>query len=502
MVLIAIVALALTDRAHAQPAHGDASTITLGPASIGPGALADRVAGGWLAMEANRLGIMLLYFDDTVDGGYERAATLERMPERIAASAGAGLVVFPSVSTNAGGALSDRASVRGVREIRVTSRTGGLHVFSSPRARPHLPGDGELRGLTGTLSGVWAALLDHGPEGMHLHLLDHEGAWRLAPWPEGIDSSAAHLVSIGEQIVIADRTAAVAARLGSGEDTADITWERLDLARPRSASLATLDGALASWWVTEASELAVELDTGVQMRHPMAGEPRVLTAGRSLVAVSVEPGRTSLMALVVDAEGRAVHDGPASSRTAERARSIELLTLFASAMLAACVLLIVMPSATSTQSGVVALPEGVALAEPPRRFIATLVDAMPGLFLVSVMWAGESESAAAAMESLAVGSGPWPWLVFGALTIAHTTALETLFGRTIGKAVVSCRTIGADGEPVTWRVSLWRNTTKTVFPFVGAAVLARPWTSRPGAAGSWVVVDVIGEAEPDSKGAE
>lgn len=85
------------------------------------------------------------------------------------------------------------------------------------------------------------------------------------------------------------------------------------------------------------------------------------------------------------------------------------------------------------------LPEGVALADPGRRLVAWVIDALPGFILAWGLLglgsdgAGLFHQAAAVMVALLVGH-------------AHSAVSESITGRSVGKLLVGCRVVSVAPE--------------------------------------------------------
>ncbi len=109
------------------------------------------------------------------------------------------------------------------------------------------------------------------------------------------------------------------------------------------------------------------------------------------------------------------------------------------------------------------LPHGQVLADLGRRTLAAVVDLLPPVGVVIVVFKIDPQ---AMLQYWPGQSGGWDALQPGAwaigLFVAHTTLAELLIGKTLGKAFFAMRVVTLDGQrPSPWRV-LVRNGTKAL----------------------------------------
>lgn len=154
-------------------------------------------------------------------------------------------------------------------------------------------------------------------------------------------------------------------------------------------------------------------------------------------------------------------------------------------------------------------PQGTAFAEPVRRALAALLDYAPSAMLVAValgrgpmaLLVPERALEGATMDLSSVGLAI-------AVTIAHCTIGEWLFGRSVGKFFLGCRVCStanvqtANGQlanELSGRLKLWqalvRNVVRWTVPILGAFIIFDPARRHPGDLAARTIV-VCDEPEP------
>ena len=207
--------------------------------------------------------------------------------------------------------------------------------------------------------------------------------------------------------------------------------------------------------------------------------------------------------------GRVLYAAPWTATSPISPKEFRGLVLVLVAVMALILLFVFRPRSVVPP---VALPGGLALAEPSRRVAGAFIDLLPSLFLASQI-SGVPIADAFTLGALLGDSGAI-LLVGDALGIAwvHTTVCEWLFGRSLGKALSGCE-VGRsamvrdplDGmlSPGFTRLSLvraaMRNLIKWGLPPVALFGLGTPEHRHAGdaAAGAVVVVRYVPEASGD-----
>jgi uncharacterized RDD family membrane protein YckC len=132
-----------------------------------------------------------------------------------------------------------------------------------------------------------------------------------------------------------------------------------------------------------------------------------------------------------------------------------------------------------------------------RRFVAVLVDGVLFVFMslfVGLLTGGGYSHTSEGTHEFGVNSGPRSTLLALLLFFGYYVSCEALFGRTLGKRVMSLRVVSHDGAPIGLGAALVRNLLRIVdglfFYLVAAiSVWASPKRQRLGdrAAGTFVV---------------
>lgn len=129
-------------------------------------------------------------------------------------------------------------------------------------------------------------------------------------------------------------------------------------------------------------------------------------------------------------------------------------------------------------------PLGFAYAERSRRAAATVADLLPGFML------GEAVGRALSWMPADV-LGVWPFVLALIVTMFHCAVCEAIFGVTLGKWAMRCRTVMPDGGKMGWKRAMLRNVVKYACPPLGVLQLMVPpwkWTN-PAGLGTVVVVE-------------
>lgn len=454
-----------------------------------PGPTAGSEHHGWLVLPiVGGRGTLYHLPEDSAPGSIRMARLLARTPTNIAAD-GDGLVMVFAPEAGAG-----RQSVRPVRRINTQLVRAGWYVYSDPLPEPPLPGEGILAGFAGSDAGPIALFraVETGegkPVGSLVRL--RRGQWQPMNMP--LDLEPAHawtLVTLGSSLTIIERANAGPARVWSGmpDDDGSIGWSRREV---EIGSTATIVSAAGQIVVQNRTSDGVLVQSVLRGEHVME-RGRVTDVPSSALVAPVgerinyvwEPGSSSLRLLtkVVTVEGVVLHSGSALAGSPVSSGEVQVLALLLSS-LAATVVLFLMKSERGQR--VPALPTGTALAEPSRRLLAAAVDVLPGLLLAGTIW-GRTGTI---IGEPAASAGIWPLLVVGTVTMLHTGLGEWRWGRTLGKAMLGCRTVQLDGS----RLSAWqawgRSLVKVLCPAVALWIVLSPYAVHFWSLGTIVVLD-------------
>lgn len=403
----------------------------------------------------------------------------------------------------------DRVAMFFVRDggLEVASLTAervgqiGWRYLPETRLEP-MPGPmfaGELLGATGEASGV--AVLTRGEAGLAVTRFA-DGAWSE---PEVLPE-AASVAGEASLVTVAGRACVVTV-----EEAGATVWTRGEAAWQSSEPIAGVDasdrvfgtglgsgpdaGLGTARWDDKTVRIGV-IEGGE--RYPVASVDGVpqryglvrLDGGR--VAIVHRSGPTSFRVVELSlATGRVLFDGeprPPGGVSAAVFRALAL-ALFV-AMAGVLVVTVVVPNG----SGTVTMPAGAALAEPGRRFFASMID----LLAASVLGAGLSGAswmgvltATALFEPGSAWLGVPLTLLVG---FAVGTVSEWVTGRSLGKLLAGCVVVREGAAPVTVTLgsSAVRNAVKWFLPPVAVLALFEQQGRHRGdvLAGALVVVPV------------
>ncbi len=414
----------------------------------------------------------------------------KRMPIAMSATGDRVYMVYRAVSAN-------RQRMMRVYSAKATpSPVGGLWVIDPPdRLDTHDPiiTPGDLLDFEASADAIWALVRE--PDATVL-LRAQGGAWSSVPLPEGLDTRRLDLVAIDTDIVLVDRTGTSFhaqrydagsqqwrplpdalplgghTRLCSGRRAITaIDWDEQGLARLRSwspAGVFTVATGIdlprdAQYGVLDSSETLLGIRT-----HILAPDPAMVEPTESIELIELD-----LMNASVRFRGSPVASAPV---TAEEFRFLVGMMIL---IMVGVLVVVILPD----RSSVMLLPDGCVLADPGRRLIATLLDAVIVATLVGQVF-GVSASEILTLSVIVRPDNAWA--VIPATIIAgvfYATAFEYLLSATPGKLITGIRVARAQDGPRT-RPGLWsvlvRNIIKWVLPPVAALALIDPETLHRG----------------------
>ncbi|MEM6458957.1 MAG: RDD family protein [Planctomycetota bacterium] len=202
---------------------------------------------------------------------------------------------------------------------------------------------------------------------------------------------------------------------------------------------AELAGDEGSWSAIDAGGavgvLAGPRDVAERVRTALSGTPGGGPPGPALAAIDLR-GEPALGPIVLDA----LPDRPL-------ARAADAMILLG-VVISSTVLLFTFWRRDPTANELV-LPDGLALADLPRRGIAGLIDLAPGLLVATTAYGLSLEELYSRWPGRGVGA-TWSMMLPGvaavAAVVAHTTLLELATGRSLGKWVTGLRVVTLDGR--------------------------------------------------------
>ncbi len=424
-------------------------------------------------------------------------------PSAMATRNGRLVMVFEPEAT-AGETTSLWSANRRVRAISV--RSGGVDgaflyepVGRDPEALASLPSEGAVRGLALGAWGPVALLVESGgKEGFQL--LGLRGVqWEEVGLPPGVAPEARMDLTTraGEPVLIAnavDRAdAANAWTLKRGEGAADSwEWAGSPMTPARSDERVVGVGAGLVGWSRDGDgsvRLRLLRESGAYELSPVSGvsERFGIVAGDDRVNVvwlsreqrdNVER-EVYRVAVVSTVTGKVLYEGPARTGTSITGRDLQTLALLAGAILLTALVFVLRPSPDET--GAVALPGGLALAETWRRATAVAIDLAPGMVLAAVAFGVSPEelASAAALATTASAKPVGAFLTAILFTALHEILGEWLTGRSLGKWATGCRVITiSGGRPALWQAAV-RTALKLFCPPLALFVLIDPRRRHP-----------------------
>lgn len=412
--------------------------------------------------------------------------TLPQSPVDIASMGDSAVLVY----------ASQPGRPRPVRQLTASRLRPQWYVYTDPVPLPPLPGDGSFLGFVGHESGPVALMRSDEPRRAVLLRLVRQQWQALAP-PLGLDSDTTWtLVALGPAIAIIEQRVVsepTTLWVGSPDSDGAVAWERRSVEIPASDEIFAADAQLISMSRSREGVLEVKLHRG---DHPLT-IASFKDVPSSAVAVPVgdritfawEPPTPSLrlMTRVVTLSGLVLHDGWAPLNNPVSSGELQVLAAGLGSLILTVLVFLLKPDRGAS---VLTLPKGASLAEPSRRLLATAIDLVPGLLLASAIW--DNPEAPTQFADV----GVLPLAVVAGVTILHASLAEAIFGRTLGKTVLGCRTVTLHGERPRWSQALGRNLAKTLCPGLVVFVIANPFVPHPGSFGTVVILDSDDEDDP------
>jgi uncharacterized RDD family membrane protein YckC len=191
-------------------------------------------------------------------------------------------------------------------------------------------------------------------------------------------------------------------------------------------------------------------------------------SGKELAPSS--PRKSYQVREVSAATGRVLYEGPAKSMGPVSPADLRILSVVLLITMAVALILVLRPDPSD---GVITLPEDTFLAEPGRRLLASLADAMIAWWVASAVWGIELGESLAPANMLGGAT-----LLVAGTTLAVGWLLGTIGewrgGRSLGKILAGCEVVSIDPalplkldgplpRPSFWR-SLKRNAIKWFLP--------------------------------------
>lgn len=423
---------------------------------------------------------------------------LVRMPSSIAASGDRLYLVYDEAVLRASeppaaGGEPIGPPRRRVQQVAVRQGLAPLFYDYLPQGRepetlPNLPDRGALEGVAATSAGP-AALLREGDAVSIVLLRDLD--WEVVEPPPLESSAGAALLASPTRLMLLERRPpdrAVLWWLPASEVASSGEWRSLELPLP--------DGA--DRFLTAGEQVIAAAEDGSTIRlwllreggaYPLAGIERpeaphaLFGAGlRIHLAWLQQEDSPRLMARVVSAvSGEIMHDGPVLTEPLVRGRELHTIALLLGFVLLTALIFVLRPQAGGRDA--VAIPDGMSLAGPGRRFIALLIDAGPPLLISGAVFGVSPKDMVltAMLVPESVERDAAAFLLGIAATIVHASVCDAFFGRSLGRLATSCRV--ASAAPGSARLRLWRaaarNAVVLLCPPLALFVLIDPLRRHP-----------------------
>lgn len=387
-----------------------------------------------------------------------------------------------------------------IRSMRIFTTEAGT-IFVDPPDRyavePPLTTTGALIDAADTAFGL--AALERNGEGATIHLLDRRG-WRVLSTPEGAAWPMKLIARQRDVGLLADGPAG--ATLWTLSDPEGMwTPSPVDETAIQSEALWT-PGGLIAWTFHEASgQLSFELVlkdrvTPLATVEGVAADHAVARLGENILVVwmdDAEPSRMR-MAIVSSITGQTLYDDYANFGPALTPADLRVVAFLLSAVMLGVLLFVLKPETPEQATP----PKGWVVADLTRRFFAAAIDASTAAIASAAIWGVPIDETIDPSYLLLMSDGDtWPVLTVMGIYFAHGAIAEWLFGRTLGKAALRCRTHSTRGE----RMRLWqscaRNLVKVIVPPLVALVLFEPTRRHPGDLLGGTLVVAPGESDED-----
>lgn len=367
------------------------------------------------------------------------------------------------------------------------SPLGGLwviHPHDRLNTEHPIETQGELLDLQATRDTLWALLLE---EGVPRLLRLERDAWVCVPIPSALSTKRLDLSAIDQRPVLIDRSG-----LSFNASIYDIqtdAWSPLPDALPLARHAQLLPGLraitvidwgesglarLRSWSPAGLFTLAADLDLLSSATYGVLDSSSTLLGLRSIPpGDSSEPTPTIELTELSMLDNAIRYQGPPIASAPVSVQEFRFLAAMMILVMLGVLVVVILPDRTQTML----LPDHMVLADPGRRLIASLLDA---LIIVSIV-ARLFDIAPAEIITLTFIVRPEEsWAVIPAVLILGTiyaTLFEWLIGATPAKLIVGIRVaraqIGPRTRPRFWS-ALVRNIIKWVLPPVAAIALLDP----------------------------
>jgi uncharacterized RDD family membrane protein YckC len=225
--------------------------------------------------------------------------------------------------------------------------------------------------------------------------------------------------------------------------------------------------------------------------------PEAVIAHESQLWILDSDSDGEIQALVVGRNGETVAEGVLNESARRGGEDgIVLLLLVAWSVLISIMILFMQQG---KQIRIVLPPRGFAMAEPSRRLFAALIDLLPGMVLVSLIFGKPLAWWLSPLHEIIAADGSMPiftlaWLTFGYLTLA-----DGLTGRTLGRLATGCRVMTEDGKVPGLRRAAARSFLKVFCPPLVVLLVLMPYAPAPWSFGTVVVRQIADDPKQGSE---
>lgn len=470
-----------------------ACVLLSGGARAEPLACADQ-AGVWVVAPDTRAGAVLFFLPaDATDALARVADSFPVAPIALACDADSAFLLFAHHPSN-----TPKVELHPARLITRETDSGARPAFTRPVILAPLPAHGEIVSIALVDETPLVLRRDDDPSGPALTLVEQRrNEWTPIALPDAVDpAGVTWLLAIGAQPALAQQDASHTVHLWtltSFGASGPTNWTEQSLAAPKPIDrLLTFPAGPRALAHTDSHTLEV-----LALKDGRLGPVRTIDLGHDLGAVA--PWGTGLALFwnapdtdaglavrLLSADDQTLYDGPLRIAGPVSPGELQVLVILLSAVFFTAVVFMLRPDRRATPP--INLPPNASLASPARRFVAFLIDLIPGVAVAYVVWFTDARTLEAVATILA-NRGAQAILTLAGVTILLSTIGEATTGRTLGKALTRCRTISYTGGRPLWRQALARNVVKVLCPPIGLLVLLAPASPHPGSFDTLVIVD-------------
>jgi uncharacterized RDD family membrane protein YckC len=226
------------------------------------------------------------------------------------------------------------------------------------------------------------------------------------------------------------------------------------------------------------------------------GEP---VEGRDENTDASEAGGVARM-LIVGAGGSTRFDGPVTVAQPIGQHQLQAVVLLLASIMLTVMLYVARRDAG--ERGAVSLPEAWVIAEPSRRLLAGLIDAMLAYVVVGLAYGDPVRWLTENVIVLISEEGATPIMLWVIALGAHTAATEVVFATTIGKRLTRLRTVTSRGGKPDAKTAITRSFARAACPFAAVLLLMEPHRPHPASLGTFSVMRRIDRPGDGDGGAD